>query len=221
MNSPYDKFFQTTISFIENCKLKIKLFHLHFTIAETNIKQIVLNNGEILTIHSYFLPKFQIQRQTVYKTANMDRIFEVAKELYAMSDQFTLIGEKLEVIVNFNSMIEHITELPSFVYIEIHLNNLDFKTIKDQKQLLSFSIKKSSIAGSVRYFDCAREAIEQKVKELLEFYNIFRPLTVEIAIYDNWTKNIELDWKQEHDVRTVEEVYQTLNDYKIKNHVFV
>jgi hypothetical protein len=62
---------------------------------------------------------------------------------------------------NFNAMLEDIANLPEFAYIDVHLNDLDFKTLESQKQLLSYSIKKSNITGSVRYLDYDRETIEQ------------------------------------------------------------
>jgi hypothetical protein len=78
----------------------MEFFHLYFTILEIDIKEIVLSTGEILKINYSILRNKELKCETVYKTDNMTRLFEVSKELYSMSDKFTIIGEKLEVIVN-------------------------------------------------------------------------------------------------------------------------
>ena len=152
------------------------------------IKEIVLSNGKILKINYSILRNKELKCETVYKTANMTRLFEVSKELYSMSDKFTVIGEKLEVIVNLNDMIENMSSLSEFLYVEVQFNNVDLNKI------VPYSIKKPGFTVSMRYIHEDSYLIEMKVREKTDLDNVVRPTTAEITIYNYSEKNVQR-WK--------------------------
>jgi hypothetical protein len=55
MNNKYLEFEESVLKTISNCKVKIELYHLHFTIKYTNVKTIELKDDldriEVIKIH--------------------------------------------------------------------------------------------------------------------------------------------------------------------------
>ena len=206
----FSEFKHQVLKFIQNCKLPIKLFHLHFTIKE-ELNEIVLENNEIIKIHQIFLPPNTIQYQTVYKTHKIDKILETAEKLYNCN-KCTLIGEKLEVLFETSILLKEISKLPKFNYVEVHFKDIDFKYCKKYTQLLSYSLKNKCVVNAIRLHEAesSRTSIANDLLKIYEFYNQPLLYCTEVSIYDNWSFDIEQEWKLHHETNSFENILKTL-----------
>lgn len=184
----------------------IKLFHLHFTIEE-ECELIQVDLCQELKIHQIFLPPNYIQRQTVYKHADLRKILDMANKLFNCP-QITLIGTKLECLVKTCDLIEQRADLREYNvnYIEVHLGGKNFASCANFPQLLSFSQKNNYVATAIRLEPHQTHVIP----EIFSFYNEQVPLLVEVSVYDHWFKNVETDWKKYHQILGVEQVFAEL-----------
>ena len=174
----YDHFSKTIKETLSNFPLDIKLFHLHFTIEE-HFESIQLTNEE-LKIHQIFLPPNYIQKQTVYKHKDLNKILEMAKILFN-ERKITLIGTKLECLVATRDILDNKIYLGDVNYIEIHLKDKEFKQNNNFSQILSYSFKNKCIANAVRL---TQQQIGL-ITDVYSFYNEKIPYLVEVSIYDH------------------------------------
>lgn len=197
----YLKFEQNILEVVLNSKVKIELYHLHFTIKNENIRNIELidessdtSQIEIVKIHRMRLTPKTTQYQTVYKNSSLTKILSVAKKLFTL-ETIDLIGYKLECIVKFN--LENILNFPKFNYVELHFKKIDFKDFpsQQQKQLISYSFENECVVNAIRFPDDKdRTEIFKDIENWIAFLKAPKPCNIEISIHDDWTENIEIEW---------------------------
>jgi hypothetical protein len=209
----YLEFEESVLKTLSNCKVKIELYHLHFTIRNSDIKEIELKDDRIkvIKIHRMRLTPTITQYQTVYKNSLLSKIFDVAKKLFTL-ESIDLIGYKLECIVKYN--LENIVNFPKFNYVELHFKKIDFKDFhnQSQKQLISFSYDNDCIVNAIRFpDDKSREEIFKDIEKWISFFNSTKANNIEISIYDGWSDNIEIDWIKLNDENCVNNMISLLS----------
>jgi hypothetical protein len=209
----YLEFEESVLKTLSNCKVKIELYHLHFTIRNSDIKEIELKDDRIkvIKIHRMRLTPTITQYQTVYKNSLLSKIFDVAKKLFTL-ESIDLIGYKLECIVKYN--LENIVNFPKFNYVELHFKKIDFKDFhnQSQKQLISFSYDNDCIVNAIRFpDDKSREEVFKDIEKWISFFNSTKANNIEISIYDGWSDNIEIDWIKLNDENCVNNMISLLS----------
>jgi hypothetical protein len=209
----YLEFEESVLKTLSKCKVKIELYHLHFTIRNSDIKEIELKDDriEVIKIHRMRLTPTITQYQTVYKNSLLSKIFDVAKKLFTL-ESIDLIGYKLECIVKYN--LENIVNFPKFNYVELHFKKIDFKDFhnQSQKQLISYSYDNDCIVNAIRFpDDKSREEIFKDIEKWISFFNSTKPNNIEISIYDGWSDNIEIDWIKLNDENCVNNMISLLS----------
>ena len=216
----FQNFLANVQEFVNSTKLKPKLFHLHFTINNDDIDEIKINvsddKDEIIKVHKMVLLPNLVRKQTVYKNSNIDKILYIANRLYQLHDEkkIELIGANLECLFNTKDLLEHLVELPKFNYIELHYSNISEAIPEHLKQiqLVAYSIKHEGLTNAIRIYDADMNERNKIRDDLNEWFQIYEPKTLtEVSIFDYWSYNIEKDWMDMHNVKSLNEMMALFN----------
>jgi hypothetical protein len=222
----FENFLNNTQKFVENSKLRPKLYHLHFTISNQDIDEIKIstndNKEEIIKIHTILLLPNLVQKQTVYKNSNIEKILYMANRLYQLHDEkkIELIGTKLECLFSTKDLLENLSELPKFNYVELHYSTIN-EAMPDhlkQTQLVSYSIKHKALVSAIRFYDDMDHSANTRnkmVHDLNEWFKVFEPKALtEVSIFDYWSFDIEKEWRNLHDIKSLNEMINLFNNFK-------